>query len=78
MPFTDIGINDFYLEAVRWVVEHHLWIGEDYEPPGDGPTDFNPRDDVKRARMAVLVWNLAAAPGAIDIDVPLPPLMRDP
>ena len=78
VPFTDIGINDFYLEAVRWLVEHHLWIGADFQPPGDGPTEFNPGDNVDRARMAMLVWNLAAAPGAFDLDVPLPPLMRSP
>ena len=79
VPFTDIGINDYYLEATRcWLVEHRLWIGADLQPPGDGPASFNPRDDVTRAHMAMLVWNLAAAPGAFDIDVPLPPLMRSP
>ena len=78
VPFTDIGINDFYLEAARWLVEHRLWINADFQPPGDSPTDFNPSDNVDRARMAMLVWNLAAAPGAFDIDVPLPPLMRSP
>ena len=78
VPFTDIGINDFYLEAARWLVEHRLWIGADFQPPGDGPADFNPDDSVDRARMAMLVWNLAAAPGAFDLDVALPPLMRDP
>ncbi|MXW98704.1 MAG: hypothetical protein F4118_05030 [Acidimicrobiaceae bacterium] len=78
VPFTDIGINDFYLEAARWLVEHRLWIGADFQPPGDGPADFNPDDNVDRARMAVLLWNLAAAPAAFDTDVPLPPLMRSP
>ena len=78
VPFTDIGINDFYLEAARWLVEHRLWIGADFQPPGDGPTEFNPDDNVNRARMAVLLWNLAAAPAAFDLDVPLPPLMRSP
>ena len=78
VPFTDIGINDFYLEAARWLVEHRLWIGADFQPPGDGPTDFKPDDHVDRAHMAVLLWNLAAAPAAFDTDVPLPPLMRSP
>ena len=78
VPFTDIGINDFYLEAARWLVEHRLWIGADFQPPGDSPTEFNPDDNVNRARMAVLLWNLAAAPAAFDLDVPLPPLMRSP
>ena len=77
VPFTDIGINDFYLEAARWLVEHRLWVDEDFEPPGAGPESFKPSDNVSRARMAMLVWNLAAAPGAFDLDVPLPPLMRD-
>ena len=77
VPFTDIGINDFYLESARWLVEHHLWVDQDFQPPGDREA-FNPDDDVTRARMAVFVWNLAAAPGAFDINVPLPPLMRDP
>ena len=78
VPFTDIGINDFYLEAARWLVEHRLWIGEDFSSPGQGPANFKPGENVDRARMAVLVWNLAAAPGAFDVDVPLPPLMRSP
>ena len=78
VPFTDIGINDFYLEAARWLVEHRLWVGEDFQPPGEGPAEFKPSDNVNRARMAMLVWNLAAAPAAFDVDVPLPPLMRDP
>ena len=77
VPFTDIGINDFYLESARWLVEHRLWVDRDFQPPGDREV-FNPNDDVTRARMAVLVWNLAAAPGAFDIDVTLPPLMRSP
>ena len=77
VPFTDIGINDFYLESARWMVEHRLWVDEEFQPPGDREV-FNPNDNVTRARMAVLIWNLAAAPGAFDFDVPLPPLMRDP
>ena len=78
VPFTDIGINDFYLEAARWMVQHRLWVDEDFRPPGDGPADFEPGAGVDRARMAVLVWNLAGAPGAFDLDVALPPLMRSP
>jgi hypothetical protein len=78
VPFTDIGINDYYLEAARWQVEHRLWVDADFQPPGDGPADFDPDDDVDRARMAMLLWNLAAAPGAFDTDVALPPLMRSP
>ena len=78
VPFTDIGINDFYLEAARWLVEHHLWIGEDFEPPGEGPAEFKPGDYVNRSRMAMLIWNLASTPGAFDIDVSLPALMRSP
>ena len=78
VPFRDIGINDYYLEAARWMVEHRLWVDEDFEPPDDDPTDFMPDENVNRARMAVLVWRLAAAPGAFDTDVPLPPLMRSP
>ncbi len=78
VPFTDVGINDFYLEAARWLVEHRLWIDADFQPPGDGPTNFNPGDEADRARMAMLLWNLAAAPAAFDVDVPLPPLMRSP
>ncbi len=78
VPFRDIGINDYYLEAARWLVEHRLWLDEDFQPPGTDPTDFKPSDNVDRARMAMLVWNLAAAPGAFDLDVALPPLMRSP
>ncbi|MCY4663119.1 MAG: S-layer homology domain-containing protein [Acidimicrobiaceae bacterium] len=78
VPFTDIGINDFYLEAARWLVEHRLWVDEDFQLPEGGPANFKPSDNVSRARMAMLVWNLAAAPGAFDLDVALPPLMRSP
>jgi len=77
VPFTDIGINDYYLEAARWMVEHRLWVGEDFQPPGD-PEHFEPSGRVTRARMATLVWNLAAAADAFDVDMTLPPLMRDP
>ena len=77
VPFTDIGINDFYLESARWLVEHRLWVDEDFQPPGNR-ADFKRDANVTRARMAVFLWNLAAAPGAFDLDVPLPPLMRDP
>ena len=76
VPFTDIGINDFYLEAARWLVEHRLWIDEDFQPPGDRSASFKPAGAVDRAWMAMLVWNLAATPGAFDTDVRLPPLMR--
>ena len=78
VPFRDIGINAYYLEATRWLMEHRLWVDGDFEPPDDDPTNFKPDDNVSRARMAMLVWNLAAAPGAFDSDVPLPPLMRSP
>lgn len=77
IPFTDIGINDYYLEAARWMVEHQLWIDEEFETADSRSRDFNPADSVTRGRMAVLVWRLAGAPGAFDNDVPLPPLMRD-
>ena len=78
IPFRDVGVNDYYLEAARWMVEHRLWVDEDFEPPDDDPTDFDPSDPVNRGRMAVFVWRLAAAPGAFDTDVALPPLMRSP
>ena len=78
IPFRDIGINAYYLEAARWMVEHRLWVDEDFEPPDDDPTDFDPSEPVSRGRMAVFVWQLAAAPGAFDADVALPPLLRSP
>ncbi len=78
IPFRDIGINAYYLEAARWMVEHRLWVDEDFEPPDDDPTDFDPFEPVSRGRMAVFVWQLAAAPGAFDADVALPPLLRSP
>ena len=78
VPFRDVGINAYYLEAARWMVEHRLWVDEDFEPADDDPTNFKPSQNVNRARMAVFVWRLAAAPGAFDTDVPLPPLMRSP
>ena len=78
IPFRDIGINDFYLEAARWMIEHQLWVDEDFEPAAIRQADFNPPDFVTRGRMAVFVWTLAASPGAFDADVTLPPLMRSP
>ena len=76
VPFTDIGINDYYLEAARWMTEHQLWVGDDFEPADSDGEDFKPRDRVSRGRMAVLVWRLAGAAGAFDSDVTLPALMR--
>ena len=78
IPFRDIGINDYYLEAARWMVEHRIWVDEDFDLPSDAPIDFDPAHRVNRARMAVFMWRLAAAPGAFDIDVDFPPLMRSP
>ena len=77
IPFRDIGINDYYLEAARWMVEHQIWVDEAFEPSDGRPTDFKPPDPVTRGRMAVFVWNLAGSPGAFDSDATLPPLMRD-
>ena len=76
VPFTDIGINARYLEAARWTVEHGLWVDEDFDPAAPDPASFNPAGYVTRARLAVFLWRLAAAPGAFDADVDLPPLMR--
>ena len=78
IPFRDIGINAYYLEAARWMVEHRLWVDEDFELADDDPADFSPHLPVTRGRMAVFVWRLAAAPGAFDVRVSLPPLMRSP
>ena len=78
VPFRDIGINAYYLEATRWMVEHHLWVDEDFAPSDGSPSDFLPDSQVTRGRMAALLWRLAAAPGAFDAGVDLPPLMRDP
>lgn len=76
VPFRDIDINAYYLEAARWMVEHRIWVDADYDTPGNDPTDFQPGDPVSRARMAVFVWRLAGAPAAFDTRVALPPLMR--
>ena len=77
VPFTDIGINDSYLEAARWMIEHKLWVDEDFELPASSGEEFKPRDPVTRGRMAMFLWKLAGSPGAFDRDVTLPPLMRD-
>ena len=77
VPFTDIGINAYFLEATRWMVEHRLWVDEFFNPPQER-TSFNPYDAVNRARTAMFIWRLAAAAGAFDTDVDLPPLMRSP
>ena len=77
MPFTDVGINAYYLEAARWMVEHRLWVDEFFNPPQD-PAEFKPYDTVNRARAAMFIWRLAEAAGAFDTDVDLPPLMRSP
>ena len=77
VPFTDIGINTYYLEATRWMVEHRLWVDEFFNPPRH-PASFKPYDTVNRARTAMFIWLLAEAAGAFDTDVDLPPLMRSP
>ena len=78
IPFRDIGINAYYLEAARWTVENRIWVGEDYKLSDGSPVDFHPYEPVNRGRTAEFVWRLAASRGAFDPDVTLPPLMRDP
>ena len=77
VPFTDVGINAYYLEATRWMVEHRVWVDESFNSPQD-PAEFNPYNTVSRARTAMFIWLLADAAGAFDTDVDLPPLMRSP
>ncbi|MCY4175181.1 MAG: S-layer homology domain-containing protein [Acidimicrobiaceae bacterium] len=77
IPYTDIHVNAFYLEAARWLTEHRLWVTPDYRPPPAENAVFMPDEQVDRGRAALLIWNLASAPDAFDADVPLPPLMRD-
>ena len=76
VPFSDIGINDFYLEAARWMTEHLIWVDEAYQFPVGNQALFLPNDEVSRARMATLLWNLAVAYDAFAAGVPPPPLMR--
>ena len=78
IPFGDIGVNDYYLEAARWMIEHRLWVDDNFEPSDGSPADFEPNEPVSRARMAMYLWQLAATPGAFDADAALPPLIRTP
>ena len=77
VPFRDIGINDYYLEATRWMIEHELWVDDGFELSDGTVTDFQPGAAVTRARTGVLLWRLADARGAFDSDVTPPDLMRD-
>ena len=76
IPFVDIGVNDYFLEASRWMVEHQLWLDEDFEPSDGGPVEFGRNRTSSRARVAAYLWRLAASPGAF-ADGILPPLIRD-
>ena len=78
VPFRDIGINDYYLEAVRWMIEHQLWVDKSFEASDGSEADFLPADHVTRGRMGAFLWRLAAARGAFDADAELPPPMRNP
>lgn len=77
VPFRDVGINDFYLEASRWIIEHALWVNERFELSDGTTTRFRPGAAVTRARTAVVLWRLAGTPSAFDSDAAPPPLMRD-
>ena len=83
IPFQDVGVNASYLEAARWMVEHRIWVDEEFEPLDDPKDfnppnkDFNPPDPVTRGRISVFVWKLAGSPGAFAANAELPPLMRD-
>ncbi len=77
VPYIDIHINAFYLEAVRWLTENRLWVNSQYMPPANSGAEFAPDEQINRARAALLLWNLAAAPNAFQFDVVLPPLMRN-
>lgn len=77
VPFRDIGINDYYLEATRWSIEHDLWADDSFELSDGTVTDFQPRAAVTRARAGLHLWRLADTRSAFDSDVTPPPLMRD-
>ncbi len=77
VPYIDIHINAFYLEPVRWLTEHRLWVSSDYQPPPSAGAEFAPDERINRGRLALLLWNMAAEPDAFDVDAPLPAFMRD-
>ncbi len=77
IPFSDVGVNDYFLEAARWMVEHDLWLDGSFKASDGSEADFGRSEPVTRGRVASYLWRLAGTPGAFGGGVPLPPLMRD-
>ncbi len=76
IPFFDIYSEDYFLPAVRWMLEWDIWVDEDFVRAWHGTIVFKPHEPISRSRMAVFLWQLAAAPGALSPDVALSPLAR--
>lgn len=76
IPFRDIGVNDYFLEPSRWMIEWDIWVDEDFILSDGTSTSFNPDESVSRARAATYLWRLAGMPEAFDTDAVLPPVMR--
>ena len=76
IPYQDVHVNAYYLEPARWATEFQIWVDSDYEPSDAESTSFGPDDDVDRARMAMLLWRLAAQPSAFASPSLVPSLPR--
>ena len=56
-PFTDVSVNDWFYDAVKWAHEAGAMNGYD-----DGT--FGPYDKMERSQMAAVLYNMEGSPSA--------------
>ena len=57
LPFTDVEITDWYVDAVRFVYHEDLMKGVSV-------TEFKPEEGLTRAQAAQILYNMVSCPGA--------------
>ena len=55
-PFSDVGGNEWYTDAIQWAAENNIMSGY-------GNNRFGPMDSVTREQLAVILYNYTASEG---------------
>ncbi|MBM6887941.1 Ig-like domain-containing protein [Pseudoflavonifractor phocaeensis] len=55
-PFSDVGGNEWYTDAIQWAAENNIMSGY-------GNNRFGPMDSVTREQLAVILYNYTASNG---------------
>ena len=54
--FSDVGVNEWYTDAIQWVAENNIMSGY-------GNNQFGPMDNVTREQLALIFYNYTASKG---------------